>query len=822
MSLPTTITATARQARLLRQRHSAAQLVSGHRAWADPAIYALPDWTERLLREQGTASTFTPWQEESLWEQAIAADGGGELLQPGAAARAARRSWNLLHAWRLPRNSPAWNATPDAAAFAAWAREYEGRVDDAGRVDRARLMDAIKPRDLGHVRTFQLDDIEPAAALLVERLEAAGTHFEILPARTRSAPGEALLACCADGEQEIERAADWAFETLRANPGSQIGVAFPDLAAVRSRAAHVFRDAFGEAVHIALGPTLAERPLVAGALAVLALGPRRMRFAEWTPLLLSPWTGGDPASRARLEIEMRRRRMEEWPIDAVGRMGACPPQYRETLQRASEQIARWPPRQSASGWSAAWSLLLAEMGWPGPQALSSDEYQVIEAWDEALSEFAALEATVAPLTAEGALATLRRGLGQRRFQVEDPGRPVQVLSIDEAAGLEFDFLWVAGLHAEVWPAPPSPDPFLPLALQRAAGMPHSSPQERLERARMLTQRLQRVARQIVFSYPEAEGERRLEASPLLRGLAAMGDVAGSARVAEAAVSSVRDEQAPPLAPGTMVAGGARALELQARCPFLAFAEIRLGAEALDQPELGFDARDRGTILHDALALAWRELANSEALRGPVSEAVEKAVDRAVSKLPAFTGFQRARLELERRRLRRLIEAWLDVEKKRGAAFAVLEQEQEKEAHIGGIALRTRIDRMDRFDDGRVLLVDYKSTAPPSSAWDGERPDSPQLPLYAATSGHGLNGAVFAQVKAAELKFSGVIAGGGAIDGVKQVKQAEFEQLVDKWREALEGLAAGVQRGEAAADPKKGDETCGRCHLQMLCRIKDAP
>ena len=36
----------------------------------------------------------------------------------------------------------------------------------------------------------------------------------------------------------------------------------------------------------------------------------------------------------------------------------------------------------------------------------------------------------------------------------------------EAAGHEYDALWICGLARELWPAPAKPDPFIPLALQQ--------------------------------------------------------------------------------------------------------------------------------------------------------------------------------------------------------------------------------------------------------------------------------------------------------------------------------------------------------------------
>ena len=79
-------------------------------------------------------------------------------------------------------------------------------------------------------------------------------------------------------------------------------------------------------------------------------------------------------------------------------------------------------------------------------------------------------------------------------------------------------MWIAGLHAGVWPEAPRPNPFLPLALQRAAGMPHSSPERELSYARRITARLLDSAPEVVCSYPLFSGEEKLWVSPLIEAL----------------------------------------------------------------------------------------------------------------------------------------------------------------------------------------------------------------------------------------------------------------------------------------------------------------
>ena len=76
---------------------------------------------------------------------------------------------------------------------------------------------------------------------------------------------------------------------------------------------------------------------------------------------------------------------------------------------------------------------------------------------------------------------------------------------------------------------------------------------------------------------------------------------------------------PPL-PSSHVHGGATILQNQAACGFRAFAEIRLRAQELEAKDLGYDARERGNLLHGVMQRFWAEVKTQRKLRAmPVEE-----------------------------------------------------------------------------------------------------------------------------------------------------------------------------------------------------------
>ena len=63
--------------------------------------------------------------------------------------------------------------------------------------------------------------------------------------------------------------------------------------------------------------------------------------------------------------------------------------------------------------------------------------------------------------------------------------------------------------------------------------------------------------------------------------------------------------------------------------------------------------------------------------------------------------------IEQARLERVIEEWLLLERER-QPFAMLEQEERLTVTVGGIDVKIRADRVDRLENGELVIIDYKT------------------------------------------------------------------------------------------------------------------
>ena len=141
------------------------------------------------------------------------------------------------------------------------------------------------------------------------------------------------------------------------------------------------------------------------------------------------------------------------------------------------------------------------------------------------------------------------------------------------------------------------------------------------------------------------------------------------------------------------------------------------------------------------------------------------------------------------------------------------------ARFAGLDLKVRLDRVDRLADGSRVLIDYKSGSA-AVDWRGDRPDNPQLPLYALLQPHALVAVAYGKVNAADPGFLAeterrdVFKPAGKVTLLEE--QASMAALLAIWSQRMEALAAAFVAGHAEVAPTA--RACRSCALQGLCRV----
>jgi RecB family exonuclease len=293
----------------------------------------------------------------------------------------------------------------------------------------------------------------------------------------------------------------------------------------------------------------------------------------------------------------------------------------------------------------------------------------------------------------------------------------------------------------------------------------------------------------------------------------------------AELESQDDWQAPMLRQPETVRGGASIIKSQSLCPFKAFAEYRLNARGDDEASIGYDALERGNCAHKALQLIWQELGTQQALKALSPEElkllVKKHIEQAVKEDTASGPIRALTSLAERDRLANVVLQWLGIDKDRSTPFSVELLEDEREVELAGLKLKLRMDRVDRLSNGSLVLIDYKSGLQSVKKLEGDRPQEPQLLVYAAamgeTMGESVDGLYFGELKNRKVRPVG--------HGARKhfPKQRGTQEHANDWDQFLESskdtvlrLATEFQQGVAAVDPING--ACGYCRIKPICRV----
>jgi hypothetical protein len=300
----------------------------------------------------------------------------------------------------------------------------------------------------------------------------------------------------------------------------------------------------------------------------------------------------------------------------------------------------------------------------------------------------------------------------------------------------------------------------------------------------------------------------------------------------------------PPPPDRVLQGGASILAAQAACGFRAFAEKRLFASALEPAPLGLDPRERGSLVHSVLERFWAKVETQAALKlmtpAERKTLLHQSIDEAFARDHArpASGWPRAYLNTERQRLLKLLGPWLDYEAGKRPPFTVQSREDTlQDVQIGPLRLDIRIDRvdlaLDEWNSGQPsgeIILDYKTGVARPADWLGERPDEPQLPLYAVVSSAAAVGKdaanlaaiAFASVRPGkDMGLQGYQSREGILPKPTKMKAESLQAQVSEWRKVLTALAEDFHSGRANVDPKNYPKTCIHCEQRLLCRLDPA-
>lgn len=612
-------------------------------------------------------------------------------------------------------------------------------------------------------------------------------------------------------------------------------------------APHVHPRVARAAYNISAGQKLTQYPIIHAVFQILSLHQKVLSadllwFLLSTPFIADAET--ESFRRARFDFMLRQENINHLNItdqNHIELLEKYCPKLAARLIKIRLYLQNTNAIMRHSEWAPYFNTFLTIMGWPGERSLNSEEYQTVENWLKLLNNYILLDQVSKTVTFSQALATLQHMANKHIFQPKTPDAAIQILGLLEAAALPFDHLWIAGMDDMTWPPQPKPNPFIPKKLQRELKMPHATAERELNYCELLTQQFKRSAAQLIFSSALNNNDMELQPSPLIQNIdennslleyTSTENLLLSERIFQTKrIETIHDDVATSLNTEEKVRGGISVLKYQALCPFRAFSECRLHAKDLQLREPGMRAKDRGNIIHKALEIIWEKLKDQAMLTSlddqQTNLLVNDCIDETFKTLFIFNRFKPRFIDLEKKRLYKLLHEWLSIERKR-QPFKVIMTEKSMPVKIGEIELAVKIDRIDELMNGQQLIIDYKTGKQNDiNNWFHDRPDEIQLPLYALINPHRTDGITYAQIVPGQCGFKGVsnntfddnIKGIKRINTIKQSASTWDAQFL-QWQTAFNEIAHDFYSGNAKVNPKDGDKTCVFCKLKPLCRLHE--
>lgn len=792
-----------------------------------PQILSQSDWLIQIwekLEAQGLTKAvylLSAQQENVLWRKMIESSSHGErLLRVQATAKSVAQAFTLLKQWdlNLEHIDSTSDLTEETRLFLQWAHEFNQMLIKESWINQASLATKIidclsdkhryilEPYSLvKRIKLLGFEAMTPQFKKFYTALRLQGWEVVELQDASLDNQAHARKYTFYDKTAELRAAALWAkaLKTQARYPGA-IGIVVPDLDQCRSQVVQIFTEilepltelqpaqSVSESFNISVAPPLSSYPIIFSALKILDLlkrenkSPEMSSFFEYSPFI-------------------------------VLRSDSVLSEFKHSV----------PLTSPLSDWAQVFEQFLKQMGWPGERRLNSIEHQAMARWQLLLTEFSALGSILKMQTLKGALQLLNELAHETSFQGQSKPAPIHIMGMLEASSQPFEYLWVSGLHNEAWPPIPQANPFLPLVLQRQYDMPHASTEREYAFSKKLLDNLKKSCDTVILSYYKNDAIKAYYPSYLISDLTEESLDFEEPNLKHPAVQtgilleSMIDDKAPPLVEGVRCKGGTSVLQAQAHCPFRAFAQYRLQATPKNLPSLGLNAKERGILVHKIVEQLWQKLKTHHQLctlpEEKIKAMIKKIIIDNIQKIYLnYNEAMEAYWEVEVQRLRDIILAWLNLEKKR-IPFKVLAQEQKQALELGGLKWEFKIDRIDQDENNNIIIIDYKTSDQKLMDCLEGRPQAPQLPLYYLSANLNIKAVAFGQLQAHACKFVGLSNIPALLPGIKQ--QEDWNTLKTQWKTRLEALALEFKEGKATVWPYKGDQSCRTCHLLQVCRFK---
>lgn len=742
-------------------------------------------------------------------------------------------TWKQCEQWLISPEDQAFCYTQQTRQFQCWWQEFRQKLQQLEAISEYQLAPYLLHNDMFLINTpliwASFDEFTPQQLKLQEQCNTHNIMQYRYDLEDNKAISTQLLA--ADNiQEEQQQLVFWIQEQLHTNrfiaedklqgamKPPKIGIVVPELQQSSTMLQRMLAEHIDPALfNISLGQKLSEFPIIAHALSWLHLTTSKYTHQQITLLLQSPYIG-----HAQEELLQRAHCQQNCQLlqkrhctyaELIEQLA----QHTPLLAQSLTKLTAYPKLATPQEWVQIFQDRLNQLGYPGTLGLSSEQYQCHARLNTLFDEFRELAFIHHQLSTQEALDTFTQLTSNTVFQPQKKPAPIQILGLLEASGCEFDYLWIMGLTDQCLPGKTKRAPLIPPSLQQSLKMPHSHPDRELYFAQSTLQRLRLGAKYSVFSYSKLQGDNPTLPCTLITQFPEYPKRTKPLATQQSELwDKYLESYEVPLLPEEHISGGTTLLSNQAQCPFKSFATHRLQAKPLPQLSEEFDSKERGQIIHKVMELLWKKLNSQSNLIRLEEQELQRLINQCISDTLHLGQKEQTLLhQIEHERLKRLVHHCLEWEKKR-PPFTILALEHSYTMTLSGLEIQMRVDRLDEVDDAQ-WVIDYKSSIPNSKPWNEDRPQQPQLLLYALLN-EQINTLLFLQIKTGAILCSGLSEFPSDVKGINRLKKDEcWSQIREHWQEQLNELAQEVIHGHCPPQPINSS-ICAYCDFKNLCRI----
>ena len=877
----TVVVETERLKHLIEDGYNLSMHDAGNTAWATPDVCTWNVWLKNTWRDyedrlgETVPQLLSTGQAKQVWERTIAKDVSSQysdqfeylLWNITATANRAKTAYGLMCSYIIHPSEFDDQISQDAEHFLSWLESYQLGLCKGDWIDLETLpdrfideADAIFESKEARIVFAGFDTWTPQIQLLAKVLIHKDWEVEFLNHATGRDPSCVQKFEFEKTNDEIDTCARWARAVVEQNPTvHKVGIVVARLSDVHQRlyrtfSAYLNPDAIMEkrqthelSFHITLGTALGQTPLVVDALNLIELIRPEVDVSVMCAVIQSDRIKGwdeEAAVRSSLAEKIvgiggTRVSIENILTVIQNNSFDC-----YSLAKVFKSAQKLKLKMLTHADYAYWGRFF--MDWMKNfqsekrenRKFGADEIQANKSWGLVLESLAELGFVSSRVNVQTVMAKLGRLVSEVSIQPRARRVPVQIGEMITLAGQSFTHLWIMGMNNQALPGTPRPNPFIPIKVQKSKEIPECSA-ETLRKT--MTNRIDRLlsgAGTVVQSYSATDGKDHFQPSSELSGLQPYREtrefdfpeyVDYNTLLSKQfhQCESFVDWRAKPLELSTDIVrfgGDASALRIQSLCPFRGFAEHRLKARQVESRYIGISPMLRGSIAHRMFEKLYEEfpskndvLANEgqrylDAARIHARAVVEEYDSQRVQRLSSEV------VETEVERLLDLARQWQNVETKRGD-FNVYGRELAIDIEVAGFSFRSRIDRIDKVEDG-YLVIDYKTGNCSLGDAVGDRPRDAQLLIYAyglhKQAGLCISDVAYAKLKRGEVRFSPLLPYVKRYQPDEEASSPERRMAI--WQERLETIAKGFMSGNADVDPLA--RACEYCHIKPLCRIAD--